>query len=52
MKTGYTEAAGHCLICSGSRPGRDVIVVVLGDRNALGKSNAHHKATRSRRMTK
>jgi serine-type D-Ala-D-Ala carboxypeptidase (penicillin-binding protein 5/6) len=31
MKTGYTEAAGHCLIASGSRPGRDVIVVVLGD---------------------
>ncbi len=31
MKTGYTELAGHCLICSGSRPGRDVIVVVLGD---------------------
>ncbi len=34
MKTGYTEAAGHCLICSGSRPGRDVIVVVLGDSKA------------------
>jgi D-alanyl-D-alanine carboxypeptidase (penicillin-binding protein 5/6) len=31
MKTGYTEAAGHCLICSGARSGRDVIVVVLGD---------------------
>jgi D-alanyl-D-alanine carboxypeptidase (penicillin-binding protein 5/6) len=31
MKTGYTEAAGHCLISSGSRGGRDVIVVVLGD---------------------
>ena len=31
MKTGYTEAAGHCLIASGTRPGRDVIVVVLGD---------------------
>lgn len=31
MKTGYTEAAGHCLIASGSRLGRDVIVVVLGD---------------------
>ena len=31
MKTGYTEAAGHCLICSGSRSGRDIIVVVLGD---------------------
>ena len=30
MKTGYTEAAGHCLIASGI-PGRDVIVVVLGD---------------------
>jgi len=31
MKTGYTEAAGKCLIASGSRPGRDIIVVVLGD---------------------
>ena len=31
MKTGYTEAAGHCLIASGTRPGRDVIAVVLGD---------------------
>jgi serine-type D-Ala-D-Ala carboxypeptidase (penicillin-binding protein 5/6) len=31
MKTGYTEAAGKCLIASGSRPGREVIVVVLGD---------------------
>lgn len=34
MKTGYTEGAGHCLIASGSRPGRDVIVVVLGDSKA------------------
>ena len=31
MKTGYTEAAGHCLIASGTLPGRDIIVVVLGD---------------------
>jgi serine-type D-Ala-D-Ala carboxypeptidase (penicillin-binding protein 5/6) len=31
MKTGYTEAAGKCLIASGARPGKDVIVVVLGD---------------------
>ena len=31
MKTGYTDAAGKCLIASGARPGRDVIVVVLGD---------------------
>ncbi len=34
MKTGYTEAAGHCLIASGTIPGRDVIVVLLGDTQA------------------
>jgi serine-type D-Ala-D-Ala carboxypeptidase (penicillin-binding protein 5/6) len=34
MKTGYTEAAGHCLISSASRGGRDIIVVVLGDSKA------------------
>lgn len=34
MKTGYTEAAGYCLIASGARPGRDIIVVVLGDSKA------------------
>ncbi|CAN5481460.1 N/A [soil metagenome] len=34
MKTGYTEAAGHCLIVSGTIPGRDIIVVVLGDSKA------------------
>src|SRR5687768_12163244 len=34
MKTGYTEAAGRCLIASGARPGRDVIVVVLGNTSA------------------
>ncbi len=31
MKTGYTNAAGHCLISSASYNGRDVISVVLGD---------------------
>jgi len=31
MKTGYTQAAGHCLISSGSNNGREVIAVVLGD---------------------
>lgn len=31
MKTGYTDLAGHCLISSAARPGRDVIAVVLGD---------------------
>ena len=34
MKTGYTDAAGKCLIASGARPGRDVIVVVLGNTSA------------------
>jgi D-alanyl-D-alanine carboxypeptidase (penicillin-binding protein 5/6) len=34
MKTGYTEAAGHCLIASGKIPGRDIIVVLLGDSQA------------------
>src|ERR1044072_4045172 len=33
-KTGYTEAAGKCLIASGSRPGKDIIVVVLGDSSS------------------
>ena len=31
MKTGYTDAAGLCLISSASYGGRDVIAVVLGD---------------------
>src|SRR5229473_1895818 len=34
MKTGYTEAAGKCLIASGTRPGRDIIVVELGDSSS------------------
>ena len=34
MKTGYTDAAGKCLIASGARPGRDVIVVVLGNTSS------------------
>lgn len=32
MKTGYTEAAGKCLIASGAFAGRDIIAVVLGDK--------------------
>jgi len=31
MKTGYTDAAGHCLISSASNGTRDIISVVLGD---------------------
>ncbi len=34
MKTGYTNAAGHCLISSGRLNGRDVIAVVLGSNKA------------------
>ena len=41
MKTGYTDAAGSCLISSASRPGRDVIVVVLGHKKpALWQDSA------------
>ncbi len=34
MKTGYTHAAGRCLISSGTLNGRSVIVVVLGSTHA------------------
>ena len=34
MKTGYTDAAGHCLVSSGSYNGRDMIAVVLGSNKA------------------
>jgi serine-type D-Ala-D-Ala carboxypeptidase (penicillin-binding protein 5/6) len=33
MKTGYTEAAGHCLVSSASEGGKHVICVVLGERH-------------------
>jgi D-alanyl-D-alanine carboxypeptidase (penicillin-binding protein 5/6) len=34
MKTGYTDGAGKCLIASGTRPGKDIIAVVLGDSSS------------------
>lgn len=34
MKTGYTNAAGRCLISSARANGRDVLVVVLGSTSA------------------
>ncbi len=34
MKTGYTNAAGKCLISCGAKDGRAAIVVVLGSTNA------------------
>lgn len=33
MKTGFTEAAGHCLVCSGEKNGKRRIVVVLNDNS-------------------
>ncbi len=35
MKTGYTLASGHCLVCSGEQDGRRRIVVVLNDNEAV-----------------
>ncbi len=32
MKTGYTEAAGHCLVSSATEDGKHVICVLLGER--------------------
>lgn len=34
MKTGYTDAAGHCLVASAHQDGHDVISVVLGSNKA------------------
>jgi D-alanyl-D-alanine carboxypeptidase (penicillin-binding protein 5/6) len=35
MKTGYTEAAGHCLISSAAHQGREIIAIVLGDSKKI-----------------
>ena len=43
MKTGFTNAAGHCLVSSGQNNGRDVIAVVLG-------SNKKHVWDDSKRL--
>ena len=39
MKTGYTDAAGHCLISSASNGSRDIISVVLGDNGWVWKDS-------------
>jgi D-alanyl-D-alanine carboxypeptidase (penicillin-binding protein 5/6) len=41
MKTGYTQAAGFCLISSASADGRDVIAVVLGDSKPQIWTDSH-----------
>ena len=35
MKTGYTDAAGHCLVSSATSGGRTVISVCLGDNQSI-----------------
>jgi D-alanyl-D-alanine carboxypeptidase len=35
MKTGYTVASGHCLVCSGEQSGRRRIVIVLNDNESV-----------------
>jgi len=42
MKTGYTDAAGKCLIASGTYGGRDVIAVLLGDKSHTIWRDATH----------
>jgi D-alanyl-D-alanine carboxypeptidase (penicillin-binding protein 5/6) len=43
MKTGYTEAAGHCLMASANSGGKHVICVVLGDKRRQGIWNDSYK---------
>ena len=35
MKTGYTNAAGHCLVSSAAGENRDIIAVCLGDNKSI-----------------
>lgn len=39
MKTGYTEAAGHCLISSATCNGREIISVALGDNRQIWRDS-------------
>jgi D-alanyl-D-alanine carboxypeptidase (penicillin-binding protein 5/6) len=43
MKTGYTDAAGNCLVASASSGGRHVICVVLGDQRRQGIWNDSYR---------
>ncbi|MCA2223252.1 D-alanyl-D-alanine carboxypeptidase family protein [Nonomuraea aurantiaca] len=40
VKTGYTSAAGYCLLFAGERGGRQVVGVLLGDQDARRFSTA------------
>ncbi|MCE9518998.1 MAG: D-alanyl-D-alanine carboxypeptidase [Verrucomicrobia bacterium] len=37
MKTGYTQLAGHCLVCSGEKDGKRRLVIVLNDNESVWK---------------
>lgn len=39
MKTGYTQLAGYCLICSGEKEGRRRLVVALNDTESIWKDS-------------
>ncbi|MGA3170890.1 MAG: D-alanyl-D-alanine carboxypeptidase family protein [Chthoniobacteraceae bacterium] len=39
MKTGYTDAAGHCLVSSASNGSREIISVVLGDNGYVWRDS-------------
>jgi D-alanyl-D-alanine carboxypeptidase (penicillin-binding protein 5/6) len=39
MKTGYTEAAGHCLISSAIANGKEIISVALGDNRQIWRDS-------------
>lgn len=43
MKTGFTNAAGHCLVSSANVGGKHVICVVLGDKRREGIWNDSYK---------
>ena len=40
VKTGYTRAAGYCLLFAGERSGKRVVGVLLGDQDARRFSTA------------
>lgn len=40
VKTGYTRAAGYCLISTASREGTELLAVVLGSQGPLNTDNA------------
>ena len=42
LKTGYTEAAGYCLVTSAERSGMRLVSVVMGSHSAEARANDSH----------